>query len=254
MDNRSCLAVRARPVGDLAGATFARHSATRPFVGWTAVAILVFALSTPGNAQACPSCTEEFRAALAEFGAYRPLAALASVAVVCAAAVTTAGRLFGATPALRSLLRAGLLLGIGLGGFVDGIVLHQILQWHAMVSAELTPADLISAKVNMVWDGVFHLGMWGFTLAGVATLWRAARHGPIVGEGGRLVAAMFLGWGLFNIIEGLIDHHIFGLHHVRDFVPSRTPWDLWFLGISAVLCGLSVGRALRGPRPPDGRT
>jgi uncharacterized membrane protein len=27
-----------------------------------------------------------------------------------------------------------LLLGIGLGGFFDGIVLHQILQWHHMLS------------------------------------------------------------------------------------------------------------------------
>lgn len=25
---------------------------------------------------------------------------------------------------------AGILFGLGLGGFFDGIVLHQILQWH----------------------------------------------------------------------------------------------------------------------------
>jgi uncharacterized membrane protein len=30
----------------------------------------------------------------------------------------------------------GILLGIGLGGFVDGIVLHQILQWHHMLTSE----------------------------------------------------------------------------------------------------------------------
>jgi uncharacterized membrane protein len=28
-----------------------------------------------------------------------------------------------------------LLLGIGLGGFVDGIVLHQIRQWYHMLNA-----------------------------------------------------------------------------------------------------------------------
>jgi hypothetical protein len=28
------------------------------------------------------------------------------------------------------LTTPGILLGLGLGGFVDGIVLHQILQWH----------------------------------------------------------------------------------------------------------------------------
>jgi uncharacterized membrane protein len=29
----------------------------------------------------------------------------------------------------------GLLMGIGLGGFVDGILLHQILQWHHMLTS-----------------------------------------------------------------------------------------------------------------------
>jgi uncharacterized membrane protein len=28
------------------------------------------------------------------------------------------------------LVGAGLVLGIGLGGFVDGILLHQLLQWR----------------------------------------------------------------------------------------------------------------------------
>ena len=35
----------------------------------------------------------------------------------------------------RPLISAGTLLGIGLGGFVDGIVLHQMLQVHNMLSA-----------------------------------------------------------------------------------------------------------------------
>ena len=32
---------------------------------------------------------------------------------------------------------AGIVLGLGLGGFVDGIALHQIMQWHNMGSAVL---------------------------------------------------------------------------------------------------------------------
>ena len=32
---------------------------------------------------------------------------------------------------------AGIVLGIGLGGFFDGIVLHQILQWHHMLTLSL---------------------------------------------------------------------------------------------------------------------
>ena len=33
---------------------------------------------------------------------------------------------------------SGLLYGLGLGGFIDGIVLHQILQWHHMVTHSRT--------------------------------------------------------------------------------------------------------------------
>jgi len=32
--------------------------------------------------------------------------------------------------AARFPTAAGLLFGIGLGGFLDGIILHQVLQWH----------------------------------------------------------------------------------------------------------------------------
>ncbi|MCK1539441.1 DUF2243 domain-containing protein, partial [Bradyrhizobium sp. 176] len=31
-------------------------------------------------------------------------------------------------------ISAGVLLGLGLGGFFDGIVFHQLLQWHHMLS------------------------------------------------------------------------------------------------------------------------
>ena len=161
--------------------------------------------------------------------------------------VAAAGRRF-ADGGLRALVQAGLLLGIGFGGFVDGIVLHQILQWHGMVSSALTPADLIAAKVNMFWDGIFHAGMWAFAGAGVLLLWRATRRAPLAGEGRRLAAAAVLGWALFNGIEGVIDHHLLDLHHVRDFVSRRLPWDLGFLAVSLVLGALSAPLALRRPR------
>jgi uncharacterized membrane protein len=45
-------------------------------------------------------------------------------------AARTAGYVITVLPS-RS---AGLLHGLGLGGFIDGILLHQILQWHHMLS------------------------------------------------------------------------------------------------------------------------
>jgi hypothetical protein len=42
---------------------------------------------------------------------------------------------FGLPRRAKPLVQAGILLDLGLGGFFDGIVLHQILQWHHMASA-----------------------------------------------------------------------------------------------------------------------
>jgi uncharacterized membrane protein len=40
-------------------------------------------------------------------------------------------------------IAAGLLFGLGLGGFFDGILLHQVLQWHHMLTSAGYPADSV---------------------------------------------------------------------------------------------------------------
>ena len=74
----------------------------------------------------------------------------------------------------RPLIAAGVLLGAGLGGFFDGIVFRQLLQWHNMFSARLPPDNLLNAKVNMFWDGVFHAVVWLLTVIGLWQLHRVA--------------------------------------------------------------------------------
>ena len=69
-----------------------------------------------------------------------------------------------------------ILLGIGLGGFLDGIVLHQLLQWHSMLSNRVPPTTLEAMHLNMFWDGVFHAATWLITVTGVMLLWRSARR------------------------------------------------------------------------------
>src|SRR4051812_34284373 len=54
------------------------------------------------------------------------------------------------------ILRGAVLLGVGIGGFIDGILFHQILQWHEMISVQLPPVTLAAKSVNMFWDGIFH--------------------------------------------------------------------------------------------------
>ncbi len=131
-------------------------------------------------------------------------------------------------------LTAGTVLGVGLGGFADGIVLHQIAQWHNMGSAVLPPITMDAMSRNMVWDGLFHLAMWVVTLTGVLLLWAAARTHTMTGSAATFVGQLLFGWGAFNFAEGVIDHHLLNLHHVRD-MPRHVPlYDWMFLGVAGL--------------------
>lgn len=137
----------------------------------------------------------------------------------------------------------GLLLGLGLGGFIDGIVLRQLLQWHQMLSAVLPPESMEAMRQNMAADGLFHLATWLLTLAGVFALWSAVRGPGPLPRTRTLVGYMLVGWGVFNLVEGAINHHVLVLHHVRD-LPQHVPvYDWIFLlggGVGFVLLGLAL--------------
>lgn len=141
----------------------------------------------------------------------------------------------------RRAAAGSIFLGLGLGGFFDGIVLHQILQWHHMVSA-VQPADtLLGLQINTLGDGLFHLATYIFTIVGVVLLWSGLRQEHRVFTASALVGGLLVGWGLFNFVEGLIDHHILQVHHVRPG-PNQTLWDIGFLIWGAAM--LVVGAVL----------
>ena len=148
---------------------------------------------------------------------------------------------------------SGLLFGLGLGGFLDGIVLHQILQWHHMVSAEQPPTTLAGLEVNTVADGFFHLGTWLAAVAGMVTALVAWRQGRIAPSWSFHLGLVVAGWGLFNLVEGLVDHQILGVHHVRDDLGAPPSWDIGFLlsGVLLIAVGALVHR--RGVRDLERR-
>jgi uncharacterized membrane protein len=151
-----------------------------------------------------------------------------------------------------AIISAGILLGTGLGGFVDGIVLHQLLQWHNMLSSVRPPIDLVSMKYNMFWDGLFHAFTWLMVVLGVWRLWVAGRSAEVPWSGRTFMGAMFGGWGLFNVVEGVVDHLLLGLHHVHPG-EDQLGWDLGFLALGAlqVAAGWAAVRAGRvDTRPP----
>ena len=153
-------------------------------------------------------------------------------------------------PNRTRLIVAAILLGLGLGGFFDGIVLHQILQWHHMVSTPAPPNTLENLELNTLGDGIFHAATWLLTLTGVFVLMTSngARHQ----EGGTrtLIGGMLVGWGSFNVVEGLVDHHLLGLHHVRPG-PDELIYDVGFLiwGGIMLLVGVALIRRARHSAP-----
>jgi uncharacterized membrane protein len=156
----------------------------------------------------------------------------------------------------RSRLRlnlAGLLLGVGLGGFVDGIVLHQILQWHHLLTSQGDhPASTVAGlEANTLADGLFHVFAWFATAGGLVLLWRAMRSGSVP-TGALLLGLVLAGWGAFNLVEGTIDHHILGIHHVRAG-EDQPAYDVGFLGFGAALLLGGLGLARREERERRGR-
>jgi uncharacterized membrane protein len=133
----------------------------------------------------------------------------------------------------RRLRSAGLVLGIGAGGFVDGIVAHQLLEWHHLLSGWYPQVHGPDARINMVGDGLFHLGCLIMVLVGIGLLAAAPAAGE-PGRGRRLTGWMLAGWGWFNLVEGIVDHQLLGLHHVRPG-PNELGYDLTFLALGVVL-------------------
>lgn len=121
-------------------------------------------------------------------------------------------------PKIKPLVKSGIILGIGLGGFLDGIIFHQILQLHAMLSAKVPKDTVTNIQVNMFWDGVFHAITWVCTVIGVVLLFKAGKKQNAIWNGKLLCSAMLFGWGMFNLVEGIINHHILHLHM------SLRPW------------------------------
>lgn len=162
---------------------------------------------------------------------------------------------------MSRLLRApGLLLGIGLGGFVDGIVLHQLLQWHHLLTGTdsdrvgvrfYSPDTVEGLRMNTLWDGLFHVLAWLFVLGGIGLLYsRVTRDRRAAWTSRALWGWMLAGWGLFNLVEGTVDHHILGVHHVREGA-HRLWWDLGFLALGAllVLAGWALQRGADRRQP-----
>ncbi|WP_080636702.1 DUF2243 domain-containing protein [Sinorhizobium meliloti] len=98
--------------------------------------------------------------------------------------------------------RSGLIgcfaLGLSIGGVFDGILLHQILQWHHLLSGIADrAADL---RFQVMADGVFHAAMYILLLIGLGFLWRQRRD-PDTSQfaAASAMAWTFMGFGAWHL-------------------------------------------------------
>lgn len=142
--------------------------------------------------------------------------------------------------------RWAIVLGFALGGFFDGILLHQILQWHHLLS--LVPGG--DLRFQVLWDGYFHALMYVVAALGLWGLWRAHKGGR--GESApRLAGALLTGFGLWHVVDSVLSHWVLGIHRINLQSENVLLWDLiWFVvfGLAPMAAGLRLLR--RGP--PNG--
>ena|SRR5690554_2626906 len=137
---------------------------------------------------------------------------------------------------------AGYTLGFGIGGFFDGILLHQILQWHHLLSGvEQARHDI---RVLILWDGIFHVLMYIIAGIGLWLLWRARKEFPVSGADRRLFANAVIGFGVWHILDGVLSHWILGIHRIRMDVDNPLLWDLLWFGVFGIV-PVAIGWMMR---------
>lgn len=138
------------------------------------------------------------------------------------------------TEGRQSRTWAGYLLGFALGGFFDGILLHQVLQWHHLLSGVEAVRDL---RTQLLADGLFHVLMYVVALAGLWSLWRGALRNA---NRSQLLCDALIGFGAWHVIDAVASHWILGIHRIKMDAASPLLWDLlWFFvfGVAFILAG-----------------
>ncbi|WP_306211685.1 DUF2243 domain-containing protein [Actinoplanes sp. RD1] len=127
---------------------------------------------------------------------------------------------------------SGVLLGLGVAGFVDETVFHQLLHWHHFYDKSTPAAGLVS-------DGIFHAFSWFSTIAALfllADLRRRAAFERLSWWGGLLAGA-----GAFQLYDGTVQHKLLRLHQIRyhvDLTPYDWTWNV--IAVALLLAGVAL--------------
>ncbi|WP_026582877.1 DUF2243 domain-containing protein [Bacillus sp. J33] len=137
----------------------------------------------------------------------------------------------------KNLFIAGFILGLGLVGAIDGILFHQLLQWHHMI-------DSPDLQLEIFTDGLFTALFSAKLVWGGMKIFRDARRNELGDSWKIFLGGIFIGGGTFNLAEGIIDHHILQVHRVKPTAENPLLYDLAFLaiGLLLVIIGFMIKR------------
>lgn len=142
-----------------------------------------------------------------------------------------------------SPLLTGILLGVGIIGFLDEAVFHQLLQWHTFYWDTDQHGRILS-------DGLFHVFSTLVLLVGTFRLWFGTLPDPRC-----LLAGILIGAGGFNAYDGIVQHLLLHLHLVNERVcpaPERgnsiltchadIPFEVAWIALGLLILGAGIAR------------
>lgn len=132
-------------------------------------------------------------------------------------------------------------LGFAVGGFFDGILLHQILQWHHLLS--LVPS-IVDLRTQVLWDGYFHALMYVVATVALYRLWRLNRQG----QGRAVLSPLLIGFGAWHLVDAILSHWVLGIHRIKSDSSDPLFWDILWL-VAFGLLPMLIGWFLRPSGP-----
>lgn len=104
--------------------------------------------------------------------------------------------------------------------------------------------DSCRARGECAGRRVFHVATWFFVLGASIAAILAWRQGRLAPNWSFHFGLVLLGWGIFNVVEGVVNHHVLRVHHVRDDLGAPLSWDIGFLvlGVLLIAAGWSLHR------------
>lgn len=130
----------------------------------------------------------------------------------------------------RRNIASGVLFGLGLIAFVDEVVFHQLLRWHHFY-------DLSTTSVGLISDGLFHAFSWFATIGGLFLFADLRRREAVWLR--RWWSGVFLGAGVFQLYDGVVQHKIMRIHQIR-YVENLWVYDVVWYIVSILLIVIGV--------------